>query len=364
MLERSFASTQTLQLAELHTFDVFYTPLEARFDRITRLARRALQVPVAAIGLLHAGRVWYKSVDGWNVVELPADKTFCGHAIASNGGLIVEDTRTDSRFAKHPLTVAHPRFRFYAGVPLRGRGDFPLGTLSVYDTKPRVMSAGQIQALRDLGDIAQKELLTTELLAAQAEFLSKLGVARRQASLDELTRVWNRRAGLEMLRTMLEQARVNRGTIAVCMVDVDRFKAINDEYGHQCGDQVLRKLTSIIVGSLRGEEIVCRYGGDEFLLVFDNIDRQRLTDLTTRVCQRIGEKPIGTHRGQIPVTISIGATLSAGGAHETVETLVERADRALYRCKASGRNSIEIASWREGSDDETNTRSRLFGLER
>jgi len=344
LLDRSFASTRTLQLAELHTSDIFYTPLEARFDRITRLARRALQVPVAAIELMNQQRVWFKSVDGWNVSELPAEKTFCGHVMAADDVLVVEATHTDPRFSQHPLTVSAPRFRFFAGIPLQAREDFPVGALSIYDTKPRVMSPGQIQALRDLAYIAQKELLTTELVEAQAEFLAKLDAARRQASLDELTRVWARRAGLGMLHTMLEKVRSNRSTVAVCMVDVDHFKSINDQYGHQCGDQILRKMTSIIVGNLRSEDIVCRYGGDEFLLVFQDISRQRLTDLLTRVAQQISETPIRTRGGEVPMTISIGVALSEGGALDTVETLIDRADRALYRAKASGRNTVEFAS--------------------
>ncbi len=333
-----------MQLAELHTSDIFYTPLEARFDRVTRLARRALQVPVAAIELMDKQRVWFKSVDGWDVSELPAEKTFCGYAMAADDMLIVEATRTDPRFAQHPLTVGTPRFRFYAGIPLRGRENFPVGALSIYDTKPRVMNPGQIQALRDLGDIAQKELLTTELVEAQAEFLAKLDSARRQANLDELTRVWGRRAGLGMLRTMLDQAKSNRETVTVCMLDVDHFKSINDQYGHQCGDNILRKMTSIIVGNLRSEDIICRYGGDEFLLVFQNINRRRITELLYRISQRISETPIRTRGGKVPVTVSIGVSLSEGGASDTMETIIDRSDRALYRAKARGRNTIEFAS--------------------
>jgi diguanylate cyclase (GGDEF)-like protein len=342
MLDRSFASTETLRLADIHTLDVFYTPLEARFERITRLARRALKVPVAAIALLHEGRQWFKSVDGWNVYELPTEKSFCSWTVARNEMLVVEDTRLDERFREHPLVDGAPGFRFYAGFPLCGHGGLPVGTFSVYDTQPRIMSAGQVQALRDLGEIAQKELLTTELREAQAALVTKLGIARRQASLDELTRIWTRGAGLQLLRASLTQAASDGNAVAVCMADIDHFKSINDQHGHPIGDQVLRKIAGIVVNSLRSSDTVCRYGGDELLLVMEDADLEKLYQITNRICHRVAEFPIKTRSGDAQVTLSIGGILTFPKEGQTIEDLIAKADRALYRAKQEGRNRAVI----------------------
>ena len=343
-LDHSIASAQTLALAGVHTLDVFYTPLEARFERITRLACRALNSPVAAISLFRDDRVWFKSVNGWNVQELPADKIFCSWAVSKKELLIVEDTRLDPNFKDHPLVIEAPKFRFYAGYPLRGRDGTTIGELCVYDTKPRTVTPGQIQALRDLGQIAQKELLTNELCDAQSKMIAKLGAARRQASIDSLTRVWNRRVGLELLRDALEQAISDGTELAVCMVDVDCFKKTNDELGHQAGDQVLRKIATTIVGCLRGDDSLCRYGGDEFLLILKGAGPERLKSILERIGERVSEFPINVRSGSVSVSVSIGAALSTPGRRERLEALVEKADQALYRCKNTGGNSVDIAS--------------------
>ncbi|NIO42143.1 MAG: diguanylate cyclase, partial [Burkholderiales bacterium] len=123
--------------------------------------------------------------------------------------------------------------------------------------------------------------------------------------------------GLELLRVAIEEQKGGGTTLAVCMADIDKFKAINDRFGHQVGDQVLRKVTATIVGSLRSEDLVCRYGGDEFLLAIQDTSCERLSEIVKRVAQRVGEAPVRTRSGDVPVTLSIGVALSGCGSNET-----------------------------------------------
>ena len=183
-LTRTIASTSTLKLAGMHVVDVFYTPLEERFERITRLARRSLNVPVAAITCVSTDKQWFKSVAGWAVTELPVSHSLCPLTLEENRICVINDTQADSRTSEHPLVIKKPNFRFYAGYPLQESSGLAVGTLCVFDTKPREFTEEQLCTLHDLGEIARHELLTNQLSDAQSELISKLGAARREALFD------------------------------------------------------------------------------------------------------------------------------------------------------------------------------------
>lgn len=338
MLERPFAHTETLRLADIQSLAIFYTPLDARFDRLTRLAQRALNVPVAAIALSHEGKLWFKSVQGWNIHELDLAASFCARTLARGEAVIVEDTRLDPDFAHHRLVENAPKFRFYAGHPIRDRAGQPIGTLAVYDRAPRRVTPADVQALRDLADLAQREFLTAELCDAQAQIVAKLDLARRSAMIDALTRVWNRRAAEELLTYAVEQADREDSALAVVMLDLDRFKEINDTAGHQVGDQVLRKVAASLVSNVRDGDAVCRYGGDEFLIILQRTSREEVEQITERIGQRIGEFPLKTKSGEVAVTISTGMALRGAGRRMSGESLIELADQALYRNKLARRS--------------------------
>ncbi len=338
----SLASPQTLRLASLHKLDLFYTPLEKRFERITRIARRLLNVQVAAVTILSHNKQWFKSVSGWTISELPLEKSLCVTTVEDNRLTVVADTTADKRFADHPLVIGGPKFKFYAGYPLRDEDGVTAATFCVFDSEPREFSSEDIQSLRDLGQMAQQELLADRLNDAQTELMSKLGSSRREALLDPLTRVWNRRGALPFLRMAL--ADDQNSDVSVALVDLDNFKRINDTYGHQAGDDVLREVANISVSCLRSQDVVCRYGGDEFLLLLIGADGSQAADMTERVRRTISESPIKIPDGTVHLTISVGCATRAAGDKADGKELIKRADDALRKCKTDGRNCVRMAS--------------------
>jgi diguanylate cyclase (GGDEF)-like protein len=236
-----------------------------------------------------------------------------------------------------------PKFRFYAGLPLLGSRREVIGTLSVYDLQARSLSADDLQALRDLADIAEKELLSIELLDAQAQLVQKLGATRRRASLDALTRVWTRAAGEALLRVALEQSMQRRTPIAVGMLDIDHFKNINDEFGHPTGDRVLQHAVKAVVGALRDQDTICRWGGDEFLLILEDVSQEDLAAIAARIRERVRLSKIRIQTGLIPITVSVGITVAIpDGDSLEIGGWLERADLALLRCKKRGRDAVVI----------------------
>ncbi len=143
------------RLAELGLLD---TEREERFDRLTRIAAAAFDVPIALISLIDAERQWFKSCHGLATCQTSRDLAFCAHAVSQRSDLLVADTWLDERFAENPLVLGEPRIRFYAGSPLILKDGTCLGTLCLIDTRPRQLSGAELSLLHDLRDLVLLEL--------------------------------------------------------------------------------------------------------------------------------------------------------------------------------------------------------------
>jgi two-component system cell cycle response regulator len=155
---------------------------------------------------------------------------------------------------------------------------------------------------------------------------------------DPLTGLYNRRYMASHLATLLAQSASQHGT-AVAILDLDHFKQVNDTHGHPAGDDVLREVGNRIVRNIRGIDMACRYGGEEFVVLMPDTDLESSEVVANRLLQAIGTKTIATRSaGDLTVTCSIGCTSSLEG--DTADSLLKRADEALYEAKHGGRNRI------------------------
>ena len=145
------------RLRALHDTGVLDSAPEERFDRITRLARRVFDVPIALVSLVDAERQWFKSRQGIEIQETPRELSFCAHAIHDDRVFIVPDALTDPRFADNPAVTGEIRARFYAGRPIRMFGR-RVGTLCLVDRRPRELRDDDVRALNDLATLVEEEL--------------------------------------------------------------------------------------------------------------------------------------------------------------------------------------------------------------
>jgi two-component system cell cycle response regulator len=162
---------------------------------------------------------------------------------------------------------------------------------------------------------------------------------------DALTGLHNRRYMESHLALLAEQASARGKPLALMMLDIDYFKRINDNYGHDAGDDVLREFAVRIRKSIRGIDLACRYGGEEFVIVMPETDLHVAGMVAERLRRSIAGEPFAIHKGarRIEVTISIGlSTLDRKG--EPVADVLKRADTALYRAKHDGRNRVVSAA--------------------
>jgi len=158
---------------------------------------------------------------------------------------------------------------------------------------------------------------------------------------DQLTGLHNRRYMSRHLDTLIDGARKSAKPIAFLIMDIDHFKSVNDTYGHDIGDEVLREFASRISANVRGIDLACRYGGEEFVVVMPDTDMDFAYTVAERLRKSVEQKPFAISRdpGKLNVTISIGIAGSEGNI-DSADKLLHRADQALYRAKREGRNRV------------------------
>ncbi len=157
--------------------------------------------------------------------------------------------------------------------------------------------------------------------------------------MDELTGLYNRRFMNETLKRKITEARRNSADLSLLMMDLDDFKKYNDSYGHIEGDRVLAAMGNVLIRTIRGADVACRYGGEEFLVILGNTDSVNAIHSAERIrssLRQIDFKPSG--EGAVNVTVSIGAVSLK--PEEGAEDLIARADRALYMAKEGGRDRV------------------------
>jgi diguanylate cyclase (GGDEF)-like protein len=180
-----------------------------------------------------------------------------------------------------------------------------------------------------------------ELAASNREVEEKNAELERLATRDSLTGVLNRRAFHAAYEAVVHEARRAAQSVTCLMIDIDHFKRINDSHGHAIGDRVIQEVARKLSDCVRGKDLVCRWGGEEFCVVAAGLDADAAVDLAERMRMRI-EREVGAAVREVPglrVTASLGVEIQASQG-ELLAALVERADQALYRAKRDGRNRV------------------------
>ncbi|MDH3458754.1 MAG: sensor domain-containing diguanylate cyclase [Gemmatimonadota bacterium] len=319
------------RLETLEQYDILDTAPEQAYDDLTLLASEMCDAPIALVSFVDSERQWFKSRIGLEVAETPRDVAFCAHAVASQETLIVPDAMQDKRFADNPLVTDEPQIRFYAGAPLITPDGHALGTLCVIDRKPRTLTAKQQQALEAL----------SRQVVSQLELRRKVADLHKFSIRDPLTGVFNRGYFDSLLPRELERAKRYHAATSLLLVDVDRFKHINDAHGHQEGDRVLTLLSGILSRSVRAADTVCRYGGEEFAVILPHTDLEVAASLAERIRTQVAtesaaaEVSLKVER----ITVTVGVTTFPTEASDASE-LVAVADRRLYQGKTAGRDRV------------------------
>ncbi len=474
------AETEEAKLRALWANEVLDPAPEAECDEIVRLAASICGTQVGFLTLLDERRQWFRVSDGFKIESTPREIAFCAYAIRQTELFVVKDSFSDARFSTNPLVSGEPPIRFYAGMPIYTPEGHAVGTLSVIDTQPRVLTPDQANTLQVLGRQAgarlelrmhrkaledalkEKEKAAAGLKASEelfrsfmnaSPFLSYIkdaagrllfynksfakrfgvgeytwlgrtderlwspnlsrsarahdlevmtggqmveteehirgadgvnstwrsfkfpchdsagnillaGVAvdvteevarkaelgryhheleeaneqlRKLAVTDVLTGLKNRRAFEERLVMEFSMARRRKRELAVLLMDVDNFKQINDRFGHAAGDDVLRKLGTLLRTTVRLPDLPARYGGEEFIVLLPESGEEGALGLARRIMERVAAEQWNNER----MTVSIGMAAMNESLVNGLQ-LVALADEALYAAKRAGKNRVML----------------------
>ena len=261
--------------------------------------------------------------------SLEVGQGIAGRAAATGAAVLVQQT------GPHPSEPVEPAATTAVSVPLV-RGDRTIGVISLYGrTTLEPFGQGDAETLTSFAD--QASVAIENVLLHQE--------TRQLSITDGLTGVWNRRY-LEMtLRKEIERAQRFGRPVSVLMLDIDRFKRVNDRHGHQRGDEVLIEVTRRILGEIRTNiDVVGRYGGEEFVVVLPETTSGGARVVAEKIRSAMRDEPFaGASSDPIPVTVSVGVSAYPEDGMEA-EELIHRADTAMYRAKAEGRDRVIATS--------------------
>ena len=322
-------SDEAARVRALERLDILDTAPEQPFDEIVELVQQVLRVPICAVSLVDLDRQWFKAYRGLDVSETTRDISICTHAIAARGAFTVPDATNDLRFADNPLVTGSPHIRSYAGIPLTTADGYAIGTLCAIDVVPRTFLPAEIALLSKFA----------RLVIGQIEL-------RQIASTDALTGIMSRRAWIDCAEREVPRARRYGASLSFLMIDIDRFKTINDRFGHPVGDQVIKQLAQTTGEQFRETDWFGRYGGEEFVAALPETNLAEAMILAERIRAQIAARRFAGLGGR-DCTISIG--VAALRPRETSHRrALDRADQALYLAKKMGRNRV----YAERGDDK------------
>ncbi|HRD64835.1 MAG TPA: sensor domain-containing diguanylate cyclase [Candidatus Competibacter sp.] len=223
---------------------------------------------------------------------------------------------------RHSVVDSRPMQSRASVVGLRADGtEVPL---EVAIAKIRV--GPEIEMTAVIRDISERARLIEEL--------------SRAATQDSLTGLYNRRFITKILNKELERCRRFDRILGIAMIDLDNFKNINDMHGHLFGDKVLKIVAEILSKNIREVDVICRWGGEEFVVLLPETNLEMLISWAERVCKLLASTVIRQDNEQTTnITASFGV-MATSGKKETIDTLIEKADKALYRAKERGKNQV------------------------
>lgn len=343
---------ESARLVELRRYDILDSLPEQAYDDLLAIAAGICGTPMGSVSLVDAEREWYKAALGVQATEGARDLSFCGHAILDPQQLmVVSDASDDPRFCDNPRVLGEPHIRFYAGAPLVGAGGHVTGTLCVMDRQPRELTPFQCESLRRL---ARQVVALMELRRINSELRHHLEERHwyeqqlrdyqhllelqnedlaTQLGLDALTGLSNRRAFAAALDRAISHAAMLEQPLALAVVDIDHFKAINDAHGHPAGDHVLAEVGRLLRQLAPAPVLAARQGGEEFVLLMPEITLEQALALGETLRTQLREADLG-----VPLTVSVG--VAAWRIGESAHELYARADIALYAAKRAGRDRV------------------------
>ena len=308
-------TNEQARLDTLRSLNILDSVREERFDRLTRLARRLFNVPIALVSILDAEREWFKSSLGVELTETSREISFSGHTILGDDLLVVPDTAKDERFYDNPLVINTPNIRFYAGCPITARDGTKLGTFAIMDHQPRDFSENERELMHDLAGMVEQEI-----------------AASRHETIDELTMLSNRHGFETLAERALKVCKRTDTPATLLLFNLKNFRQVNDRFGYAEGDRALAAFSTMLVEIFRESDVIGRIGGDEFVVLLTNTAKTESPDVLARLTEALTSFNRLSRRGY-SLDYTVEAVEYDPEMHHSIGELLQEADTHMYQNK-------------------------------
>jgi len=261
--------------------------------------------------------------------------SYCEHVIRHSSRLYVNNAREEPEWQNTPDLEFN--LVNYLGYPVRWPNGDMFGTLCVFDSKPHRYTEKQERLMLQMRNMVEINL---ELLEKNLELENLTKNLQYLANTDELTGIWNRRAFIAESNKELQRAQRTGRPTCLLMMDLDDFKDINDHFGHEVGDEVLKLFTHSILATKRAYDIFGRVGGEEFAMLLPETRKVEAVELAERLRRRVSEIFFHKQQTDIAITVSIGVYELAKN-DTTILAALSKADKVLYAAKRAGKNQVK-----------------------
>ncbi|MDH3317537.1 MAG: sensor domain-containing diguanylate cyclase [Gammaproteobacteria bacterium] len=317
------------RLRVLESYGIMGTQAEPVFEHLIKLAAEICNTPMAMISLIDRNRQWFYARYGVDVEETDRVHALCAHSILEPGLTEVRDAREDNRFADSPLVTQFPHIRFYAAQPIKSAEGFCIGTVCVAGNVPSGLFDFQRASLKLLAEVV------SQLFESRKGMLESKRRLTHLATHDSLTMLPNRALGLDRLKRAISRAHRYHTKAALLFIDLDKFKQVNDDYGHVGGDELLVEVAKRLLAGTRETDSVARWGGDEFLVVLSDIEDVEKAESKRRSLKARLDESYKVRGETVYISASIGLALYP--AHgEDEGALLTHADTEMYQAKHRG----------------------------
>lgn len=313
MYHATIPDNEPMRLATLHASQLLNIRGGEQYQRLTRLGRRLLQMPVCLLNLVDAEYVRVLAGQGIEHQSFDRISSFCGHTILGDDALVIQDTRHHPYFYDHSLVTGAEGIRSYIGIPIRAFNGCKIATLCLMDKTPRAVAADDLAALRDLALLTEQELAAGQL-----------------AIIDDLTGLVNRRGFETMARLSLNTSERQSMPAVLLYFDLDDVLMVNRHYGDAEGDRMLMRFSRLLRQTFRGSDVLGRLGDHSFAVLVANSSAQQAELVVERMRQSAAS--LQHQEGWPgPLQFSVAAVHYSPAQGPSLEHLLSRADHLLYK---------------------------------
>ncbi|WP_456276260.1 diguanylate cyclase domain-containing protein [Bacillus sp. AK128] len=265
---------------------------------------------------------------GLKSVDVGPNQGSCGTAAYYKKRVIVEDINTSPLWVTHKDLVLNENLHSCWSVPILSSKKELLGTFAVYSQESKAPTQEELDVFQQFSSLAGIAL-EKEKTEERIHFL---------AFHDELTQVANRISFREKANEHIKNALIHQSKLSLMIIDLDEFKEINDQYGHQSGDEVIKETAKRMVSVIANRGLVARLGGDEFAIVLPGLSREETKELAASLIHKLVQ-PFEVQGEELQITASLGIS-ELGSNNSTLYQLQKQADTAMYKAKQAGKNQF------------------------